>query len=190
MDKLAQEPYDLVENAWHLKNLMVHNRLILVYSDRIASGTYEYLMSFAESKLDSHETNNKVKKKILNILVEALQNITRHGVKDDYNTVASLFVIGANSDKSFFVISGNTITKDSETILRKKLDHLNSLDQAGLKALYLDIIQHEEFSDKGGAGLGFLDIVRKSQSKLDYHFTPIDNAFSFFTFKVNVNENK
>jgi hypothetical protein len=35
-------------------------------------------------------------------------------------------------------------------------------------------------SEKGGAGLGFIDIRRKTGEKLDFHFLPITDKISFF----------
>jgi hypothetical protein len=89
-------------------------------------------------------------------------------------------------DNKFFVISGNIVSMQSEKDLREKLDHLNTLDNKELRTMYKHIIQNTEFTEKGGAGLGFIDIMRKSQSKLNYHFTPINAIHSFFTFKVNI----
>jgi NDP-sugar pyrophosphorylase family protein len=72
----VKNPFNLVENAWSLKNLMLENKLIMVYSDHITSRTYEHLLHLAEDKLDHYNTSLKNKKKILHILVEALQNIS------------------------------------------------------------------------------------------------------------------
>jgi hypothetical protein len=35
-------------------------------------------------------------------------------------------------------------------------------------------------SSKGGAGLGLIDIARKTGNKLVYHFLPISDTLSFF----------
>lgn len=179
-------PYNLVENAWSLKEMMIQNKLIMVYSDHITSNSYEHLLHLAEDKLKHLNTDLKNKKKILHILVEAMQNIAKHGHKDDDDTVASLFVIGLNDSSNFFVICGNTVTNESKQYLTDKLNHLNTLDATELRAAYRQTINTQEFSHKGGAGLGFIDIMRKSQSKLHYHFTPINKEHSFFTFKVNI----
>jgi hypothetical protein len=182
----VKHPFNLVENAWSLKQLMLDNQLIMIYSDYITPKSYEYLMHLAEDKLEHYNTTLKNKKKILHILVEALQNVAKHGHKDNTNTVASLFVIGMDGENKFFVLSGNTVSNESEAYLREKLDHLNTLDSVELREHYRQTIQHNEFTDKGGAGLGFIDIMRKAQSKLHYHFTPINDTHSFFTFKVNI----
>ena len=181
-----KHPYNLVENAWSLKEMMIQNKLIMVYSYHITNNSYEHLMHRAEDKLKHYYTDLKNKKKILHILVEAMQNISKHGHKDDNNTVASLFVIGMDDDRNFFVLSGNTVTNENKEYLTDKLNHLNTLDATELREAYRHSIKNNDFSQKGGAGLGFIDIMRKAQSKLHYHFTPINTNHSFFTFKVNI----
>ena len=39
---------------------------------------------------------------------------------------------------------------------------------------------------KGGAGLGFIDIARKTGNPLEYHFERIDKNNSFFLFKTTM----
>lgn len=181
--------FNLIEGAWSLKKMMQENKLIMVYNDLISHKTYEHLMNLAEEKLDVSNTSLKNKKKILNILVESMQNIAHHGLKDKGKAVASLFVIGMDDSDNFFVLSGNTINNEQEDYLREKLDHLNSLDSDEMRELYKHSIQQNEYSQKGGAGLGFIDIARKSQSKLNYHFTRLNDHNLFFTFKVDIKSN-
>jgi len=44
-------------------------------------------------------------------------------------------------------------------------------------------------SDKGGGGLGMIDIARKSGQKLDFNFLPVNNNFSFFSLNIKVSPN-
>ncbi len=71
--------------------------------------------------------------------------------------------------------------------LKDKLDQINSLDKDGLKTLYKDIIKSGSgLTDKGGAGLGFVDMARKSGQKLEYGFESLGDGHSFFSLKTTV----
>ena len=70
--------------------------------------------------------------------------------------------------------------------LKKTLEHINSLDKEGLKDLYKEIIKNTTISDKGGAGLGFVDMARKSGQKLLYEFPEMSPDYHFFCLKVIV----
>ena len=44
-------------------------------------------------------------------------------------------------------------------------------------------------SEKGGAGLGFIDIARKTGNQLEFHFLPIDEGSSFFLLTSSISRN-
>jgi hypothetical protein len=48
------------------------------------------------------------------------------------------------------------------------------------------VLNNEEFSAKGGGGLGLIDIVRRTENKIEFDFQKINNIFSFYFFKVVV----
>ncbi len=48
------------------------------------------------------------------------------------------------------------------------MEQINNLDKDGLKDLYKEIIKNTTISEKGGAGLGFVDMARKSGQPLEY----------------------
>jgi hypothetical protein len=44
-----------------------------------------------------------------------------------------------------------------------------------------------EFSNKGGAGLGLIEMAKKTGNKLDYDFVPLDKDYSYFVLSKTVN---
>jgi hypothetical protein len=69
------------------------------------------------------------------------------------------------------------------------LNHINTLDKEGLKELYKTQMREGRLSEKGGAGLGFIDIARKTGRKLDFHFLPIDEENHFFVLTSTISRN-
>jgi ElaB/YqjD/DUF883 family membrane-anchored ribosome-binding protein len=70
--------------------------------------------------------------------------------------------------------------------LKKHLEKINSLDSEYLKKYYLEILEKGNISDKGGAGLGLIEMARKSGSKLEYDFSPVDEKYSYFYLQTEV----
>jgi hypothetical protein len=120
---------------------------------------------------------------IFHVMVECLQNVSRHADDDNPgDNVYSgngIFMLSRNSD-AFFVTTGNAIINEKIPALRKMIDNVNELDSMKLKELYMRQMREGRLSDKGGAGLGFIDIRRKTGSKLEYHFLPVSDKASFF----------
>ena len=70
--------------------------------------------------------------------------------------------------------------------IKDRIDQVNSLTDEEIRVLYRDILSNEDFSDKGGGGLGILDIVRKTGNKLEYYFYQFDNEYIFYSLDVYI----
>jgi hypothetical protein len=98
---------------------------------------------------------------------------------------SAIFMIGKHANE-YIITTGNPINIEKVEGLNRKLEQINGLDKEGLKALYKDIIKNGDLSDKGGAGLGFVDMARKSGQKLEFDFQPINEKISFFSLKTTI----
>jgi hypothetical protein len=55
-----------------------------------------------------------------------------------------------------------------------------------LKQYYQTRLSEGYASSSAGAGLGFVDIIRKSGKKISYTFKPVDQDYSYFSLLVEV----
>jgi hypothetical protein len=90
------------------------------------------------------------------------------------------------SNKKYILVSSNLIEKANIPWLENRLTNLNLLDNHGLKELYKLTITDGQFSHKGGAGLGFIEIAKISSNKIRYSFKSVNPDLSYFKFKVTV----
>jgi hypothetical protein len=144
----------------------------------------------AERNMDSYGEQSNIKRKVFNVMVECLQNICKHSETADEEMRAAeannaIFMIGKHENE-YVITSGNAIASDKVPEIVEKLDRINSLDREGLKDLYKNIIKNGQLSDKGGAGLGFVDMARKSGRKLRFDFEQINESFTFFSLKTTI----
>jgi hypothetical protein len=63
----------------------------------------------------------------------------------------------------------------------------NQMDRDALKAKYAEIIDDGYIHDKGGAGLGIIDMVLKSHNRLQYRITPVSDVLSFYELIITIN---
>ena len=174
--------------------MMVDKRLTLAYEGEVTQEITKAFTSMTEKNLEKIEEDGKIKKKVYHVMVECLQNIAKHA--DDETETASnkledglaktgIFLIGSD-EKEYFITSGNGILNDNIAPLKEMLDNINSLDKDGLKELHKIKMRETAISEKGGAGLGFIDIARKTGNQLEYHFEPVDSKSSFFLLKSRI----
>jgi hypothetical protein len=174
--------------VYDLHNVMLQRNLILVYEGEFTQEITKSVLAMAERNMDSIGEESNIKRKVFNVMVECLQNICKHADEYDPNAQQSnkaIFMIGKHEDE-YVITTGNPIMNDKVGNLNSKLEQINSLDKEGLKALYKDIIKNGDLSEKGGAGLGFVDMARKSGQKLEYAFEPMTEIWSFFSLKTTI----
>ena len=169
---------------YDLHQTMLSQNLILVYEGEFTQEITKSVLAMAERNMDSTGEESSIKRKVFNIMVECLQNIVKHSDEMETNQSA-IFMIGRQKDE-YIIMSGNPIKKENVNNLKERLDKINALDKDGLKTLYKDIIKNTEISDKGGAGLGFVDMARKSGRKLEYDFQNMDGKYDFFCLKSTI----
>lgn len=164
------------------------DKIILSFNGVITSEFLSSVLQFFESKLNCMKVENRIKKKVFNIFIECAQNLYHHiEDKSDYPIkINEAYLLILKNNSNFIIKTGNFIDIENSEILSLKLDKINNLDNVGLKQLYLEALNDGNFSNKGTAGLGFIDMVRKSENKLKYEFIPIDNKYNFFILEIKI----
>jgi hypothetical protein len=173
---------------YDLHRTMMSQNLILVYQGDFTQESTKSILAMAERNLDSSGEESSIKRKVFNVMVEALQNIVKHSdelIDGQIRSHAAIFLIGKEKNR-YSIMSGNPVRKSNLEALQNKLNHINGLDKDGLKELYKEIIKTSTISEKGGAGLGFVDMARKSGEKLEFSFPELNPEYCFFCLKVNV----
>ena len=160
----------------------------------VTSELLESVFQIMESKMDDLNDSPAAKKKVFNVLVECLQNLYHHiDDFDNENVVvnpagdkkSAIFSIIRNED-DYNIVTGNFIYPKNVEDVTSKIDYINSLNRDELKAYYKEVLNNGELSEKGGGGLGLIDIAKKSRNKLQYSFREIDEDYSFFTLTVKI----
>lgn len=179
-------------------NKMQRHNIMLSFKGEISSELLTSILHITESKLDRMQEEPKIKKKVFNVLVECLQNLYHHidemetpvpdPVSENGASTKSAILMIGKEDNNYYILTGNHILNEKISSLRDRLDKINSLSKEELKALYQEILNNEEFSNKGGGGLGMIDIVRKSGQKLSYNFQPVNDKHSFFSLHIKIGQ--
>lgn len=123
-------------------------------------------------------------KKILFLLVESIQNIIRHNERRAQEQQGLVCV--SKKDDGIFLTTGNSIHKDKIDLLRERIDHINTLSESELKKEYKKVLSEGEFSDQGGAGLGLIQMARKTLQKIDYAFEKNTDTHYFFLMEIKI----
>jgi len=150
----------------YIKNQPGSN-VILYYKGNIDSDVINDLLDKAEYKLAEANEQSRLRKKVYNVLVESLQNLYHHvdKVPDDFEDQKSEkfgILIVDKVTGGYKIITGNFVLTLNVSKLEGKINKINSSTHEEIKELYKFILNHQRISEKGGGGLGLVDIARKT----------------------------
>lgn len=160
-------------------------RVLLSYTGDISQPKIDLLLRLSENAILDNGSKRMVMKRVCSVIIECLQNTAIHGTKDGEGNLSNFYVLRANAD-SFIITTGNLILKHDAHLLGDKIDHLGSMSLPELRKMYIETLCNDSFNDKGGAGLGFLTMAKRSNYPMQYSITEVNDRFSFFTVSVSV----
>lgn len=180
-------------------NKMDRHNIMLSFKGEISSELLTSILHITETKLDRMQEEPKLKKKVYNVLVECLQNLYHHIDEmkpvpamakmpdEEAETKSAILMIG-KEEGSYYIMTGNRILNENIDKFKARLDKINSMTKEELKTYYQEVLNNDEFSKKGGGGLGMIDIARKSGQKLVYNFQAINESHSFFSLHIKIGQ--
>lgn len=179
-----EEGKGFLDFAYQLYKTMKTNQISLVYEGEVTQEITKTFTALTEKNLAKSAESNSVQRKVFNVMVECLQNISKHAdtisEEGDDSKERRGIVIISKTDDGYNIITGNVVKTSKVGDLQASLELINSLDKEGLSNLYKQQIVEGRISEKGGAGLGLIDIAKKSGEKLGYQFKEINSSVSFF----------
>lgn len=169
------------------------HQTLFCFEGQIDEETIDQILETVEKKLSEVEPNKKIRKRIFSIFVECLQNIYLHAYRNNFNPAEKEQGVQHKMrlirlQEGYLIETANPINRMKVARIKDQIERINSLSKIDLDALYLQAWQRARFMPDKGAGLGFIDIARRSGAKLECDFKPLNSQSAFFTLKVKVLE--
>jgi hypothetical protein len=186
---MKKDSKGFLEFVYEFYKTMKAHEISLVYEGEITHQITKAFTSLTESNMARQEESSNVQRKVFHVMVECLQNISKHaedfGTNDYLYSGRGIFMV-SKGETEYTVTTGNAIDNSKIEDIKVMLERINGLEKDDLNELYKKQIKEGRLSEKGGAGLGFIDIKRKTGKRLEYHFLPIDDEISFFLLTSTV----
>jgi hypothetical protein len=142
------------------------------------------------NRMKLEETSSAKVLKVFTLFVEQVQNIIHYSAERISTTQPNpvelshgVIVIGYENEK-YYVMCGNLIDSKLVDDLQKRLVTLQNMDKEELKHYYKEQRKKETNEDSRGAGLGFIELARKTSQPIEFEFQPIDENLAFFSLRT------
>jgi hypothetical protein len=163
---------------------MMKERLMFVYRGVVTNENSVPLLMLLEKEMENSEFGFVGRKRLFMFVLESLQNVTRHST-DSIHADMSL-VVYSKTGNGYTVTTGNVLPTANIKELKVKLEEINNLETTEIRSVYRQMLSTSELSSKGGAGLGLIEMAKKTGNKLDYDFVPLDDKYSYYILSKTV----
>lgn len=158
---------------------------MFVYRGIVTDANSVPLIMLIEREMENAEYGLVGRKRLFMFLVESLQNVAKHSDPPEMTDMS--LVIYSKADRGYTVTTGNVISTSSVEDLKRRLETINKLDPEEIRDVYRQMLSNSSLSSKGGAGLGLIEMAKKTGNKLDFDFLKLNDKSSYFILSKTVN---
>jgi len=150
--------------------------LIVFYQGNYQETPSHSILNIVEKNISANMKKPAVRT-ILYLMIEALQNIERYSAhthsSDDYSLIYS--------DENFFhIYTQNVIDNKKIDGLKQRLDSVIDKSKEELDEIYTRTLSSDTHTEKG-AGLGLIDLARKTRNRFFYEFKTKNETHSTYS---------
>jgi len=167
-----------------IRDKMMKERLMFVYRGVVTRDNSVPLLMLLEKEMENSEFGFVGRKRLFMFVLESLQNVSRHSNRSQHAGMS--LVVYSKVSGGYTVTTANVISSSNIEDLKRRLDEINNLETGEIRSIYRQMLSNSEFSSKGGAGLGLIEMAKKTGNKLDYDFVSLDKENSYFILSKTV----
>jgi len=177
--------------------MLDRNNIRVIYSGPIWSDGIDGMAEMMKKRLEFDDVPYSASKSVFSIFVEQINNMMMYSAEKEQklNDVSAskeitkgVFVLGLQGD-TYFVQTGNLVTNNNADILKERIDYLNTLDKKQLRQYHKERLNSENDNPESkGAGIGLIEVARRSASPIEYTFKPRSDEMQYFTMYLTVSQ--
>lgn len=171
-----------LKQAIDLRNVLRDNKVIMAYNGAVSDELMLTLADMLKARLIAHD-DSKRSKLIFSVFMEGVQNLIWHGSGQDDD--AGMILI-TERDNEITIMCGNRILKTETLQLKERLHLIEGADKDTIRQMYREGMSNASEHEGPGAGLGLLEIARRSTQPISYTFEEVDDNHVDFILSATI----
>lgn len=175
-------------DLWDLQQQFEKGGILLCFNGPLSQSIIEELGSALRQYVGESAAGEGKVYDVFSVYIEQSQNIQNYAARKraecaertviPYNS--AILVIGRYDDQHYLVASGNMVDLSDVDPLTKRIDELNLLNHQQLKELYSMQRKRPRAAGSATAGLGLIDMARKSSRPMQYRIRKTGSETAYF----------
>ena len=179
-----------VNDFFQYREEITRNGIFLTFNGVLIHSFMVQLGEMLKMKMSLFNVDKNLETRIFSTVIEQAQNIIFYSCErmpvpamDGEMVGVGAITVGMEGDH-YFVICGNMMPNEKVEKLNNKLTAIQKMTQDELKQFYKEQRRMTPDEDSKGAGLGFIEMARKSSRAIEFAFRKLDEQNSYFTIKA------
>ena len=175
-------------DIYQIKKQFNDEKILICFNGPFSHSILEEIGAAVRNHLNNENVARAAISDVFAVYIELTQNarnyILHHNLPS--GEMSSTIVVVAKEGDSYSVTSGNYVLKDDRAKLVQQIEEVNNLNPDELKQLYKKQLRQERPDDAVGAGIGLIDVARKSNRPIQFNFRQINDDYEFFSLTASV----
>ena len=175
-------------DLWDLRRKLDEANILICFNGPLSQSIIEQLGVAVKRYLEAETHNVGRLYDVFAVYIEQSQNIQNYSLSkaaqcspnEALRYDSATIAIGRVDGERYLVTSGNPVARADLPGLTQLLDELAGLDAEGLKARFREQRRKPRSEGSANAGLGLIDMARKSSRPLEYQVRDMDEHTAYF----------
>jgi hypothetical protein len=164
---------------------------VLQFKGKLTFEKIGILLNDLKNRKKTFDIQSGLYKKLLTLMIEVLENVLKYSdhfeeFSDKYPEYLPEFELTMD-DECFILLSRNPVRERDKEVLSRKIERINASTEDELKKIYRETITNGMFTEKGGAGLGLIEMAKITNQDLVFTFSPTTTEYSIYELVLRIN---
>lgn len=170
-----------------LRDAFIRQGIMLCFNGPFSATLIEEIGQALRKHMEGLSESQSSVTDVFTAYIEITQNIRHYTAQAGLSgtDAQATLTVSRNSAGRYVVDAGNVVKAADGEALVQRIHELAGLDSVQLKAAFkTQLRQPRDPAAKTGAGLGLIDLARRSSEPLSCSLSRLDAEFSFFSLRV------
>ncbi len=174
------QPLDL----FALQQRYTEQGILLCFNGPLSSSLIEEIGKALRNHMESQAVTQSSAMDVFGVYIELTQNIRHYFQTHSWPDAVATVVIARDEAGHYLVSAGNLVDPVDGEKLLARVAALANLDKAALRTAYKEQLRSPRHSVGSGAGLGLIDMARKSNAPMVADLKALPDGSAFFSLTV------